>query len=141
MIGKVYAGDAAAGALAGASGTGAIITALGEVTTQILGVPLPVVLAAIAGACVARAYLDPVGFFKAFGRVLGWVVLGCALAPLAGVLAGKVLGAAVPTNAMAGLAALVATAEAWPLAVAFLRREFPGLASKLGIKGGDDAQR
>lgn len=139
MIGKVYAADGAAGAVAGASVAGAVLTAAGDVALQILGVPLPVVLAAIAGAMLARAYLPPVGFFKAAARVLGWVVLGCALAPSAQAIVAKVLSGALPTNALAGMAAIVAAAEAWPMLLRWLRAEFPGVWTRIfGAKGGGD---
>lgn len=139
MIGKIYAADPAAGMVAAASGAGAVATSIGEVTTPLLGVPLPVVLAAIAGAMLARAYLEPIGFFKSAGRVLGWVVLGCALAPLVQAIGSKLLGGALPTNALAGMAAIVAAAEAWPMLLRWVRAEFPGVWTRIfGAKGGGD---
>lgn len=137
MIGKVYAADGAAGMAAAASGAGAVATSIGEVTTPFLGVPLPVVLAAIAGAMLARAYLEPIGFFKAAARVIGWVIVGCTLAPFAQAIFGKLLGAALPTNALAGMAAIVASAEALPMLLRWLRSEFPGVWTRFfGAKGG-----
>lgn len=122
------------------SGTAAIVTALTEVTSAFLGVPLPVVLAAVAGASVARAYLPSLGFWKSSARVVGWVALGCFLTPLARLVVAKVLGNDIPTNALAGVAAILASAEGWPLMIGYLRREFPGLLERFGgRKGGPDA--
>lgn len=123
--------------LAVCSGAGAVITAAGQVTTELLGVPLPAVMAAMAGALLARAYLPSVGFFNALARVTGWVILGCAFAPLAQAIAAKLLGNALPAGVQAGLAAIVAAAEAWPLLIAWVRQEFPALAARIfGAKGG-----
>lgn len=137
MIAKAYAGDVAASAVAATSGTASVVTAIAGIVEPILGVPLPVVLAAIAGAALARAFRPAIGFFRAVGRVTGWVVLGCALAPTAKAVAVKLLGADLPTNAMAGMAAIVAAAEAWPMLLAYLRAEVPWVARLLGEKKGD----
>ena len=110
---------------AGSSGTAAIFTGLQDVPLQLLGVQLPVLLAALAGAWLVRAYLPPIGLVKAIGRVTGWLVLGCVLAPVAGAIVAKLVGIELPTNALAGMAAIVAAGEGWPAFLLWLREKFP----------------
>jgi hypothetical protein len=123
-------------ACAGAvSVAGSILTAVNDVALQILGVPVPVVLAAAAGACIARSYAASVSFGRAFLSTTGWTVLGCALAPLAQSLVLTLsarLGVplALPTNVLAGFAGIVAAAPWW------LPIIWPLVLARLGAKGG-----
>lgn len=105
------------------SGVGAILTALSDIAIQVFGVPLPVLLAAAAGAFLARSYLPSVGTVRALGGSTVWTVVGCALAPIIPAIAGK-FGLEVPTGALAG-SALVVSAGApllWPVVVDNLPR-------------------
>lgn len=102
------------GAIAGA------LSFLSEVAMQLLGVPLPVVIASSAAAGMARAFGAPMGFFRACGVTAGWTVLGCVCAPGAQALLPAVaqlvpgLGAVVlPANALAFVAAVVSSAPWW----------------------------
>lgn len=96
-----------AAAVAGTSGAATVLSMLSEVATQILGVPLPVVLSATTGAWVARSYAPSKNFAAAIAGTLGWTIAGCTLAPLAGALLEHWTGLKLPTNALAGLALVV----------------------------------
>lgn len=74
-------GDQIANAAAGAATTAAAawLSAAGDIVTHLLGVPLPVVIASIAGAFLARVYLPPLAFAAALVRSGIWVIVGCVL--------------------------------------------------------------
>lgn len=74
----------------------------------IFGVPIPVLLAAMTGACIARSYVPARNYFAAISATLGWTVVGCSLAPLAQAIVKKYLELDLPTNAMAGVALVAA---------------------------------
>lgn len=121
----------AAGTCAGVS---AVAAAASEVAMHVLGVPLPVVLAAAAGALIARSYAEKTTYGRAIGLVLAWTVLGCALAPLAQALATSVakmfgLELALPTNVLAAFAGIAAAAPCWVPLV------WPMVLARLGMKG------
>lgn len=106
---SLEAQSSAAAAVATGSGVGAVLSAIGEVTVAILGVPLPVVLAASTGAWIARSYAPAANFVPALLATLGWTIAGCVLAPLGKALVKHyVPGLDLPTNALAGLALVVA---------------------------------
>lgn len=92
---------------ASTSGAATVISTLTEVTTQILGVPLPVVLAALTGAWIARSYTPSKNFAAALFGTLGWTTAGCVLSPLAAALVKHYASLEFPTNALAGLALIV----------------------------------
>lgn len=110
-----------------ACGGGAWISSISEAAIKLLGVPLPVVLGAAAGAFLARAYLPsaradgtPIGYFRALAVSAAWTVGGSAGAPMVHSLVPALLGAvmpgttlALPAGALAGIAGLIAAAPAW----------------------------
>lgn len=124
------------GVMAASSGAAAIVGTIGEVTTQILGVPLPVVLGAATGAFLARAYapaLD-IGFFRALAVSVGWTIAGSVAAPFVGAMLLVIpgLGALkLPAGALAGIAGLVAAAPAW------WPKVWPVIAARFGLGGGN----
>lgn len=108
----------AAGAMAASSGAAALFATVGEVTTQVLGVPLPVVLGAATGAFLARAYMPAleIGFVRALAVSIGWTLAGSIAAPLVSSLLPLLPGLGslkLPVGALAGIAGLVASAPAW----------------------------
>lgn len=114
------------------------LTAASDVAMQLVGVPLPVVLAAIAGAMVARSYTPSTNYFSAISATLCWTVGGCALAPLLQAIAAK-FGVNVPVNGLAALA-LIASGG-MPLALPIVKQKAPEIiASWLDMlkgKGGE----
>ena len=117
------------------SAAGAVATSLGEVALQILGVPLPVIMAAAAGAFIARSFAERASFGRALATVAAWTVAGCALAPLAQAVfvagASKFgLDVTLPDNVMAAFAGITAAAPWWfPLI-------WPMVLARLGQKKG-----
>lgn len=97
----------AAAMTASATGAAAIVSMIGEVTSALFGVPLPVVLAAVTGAFIARSYTPASNFFAAIMATIGWTFAGCSLAPLATAIGDHYLSFKMPTNALAGLAFVV----------------------------------
>jgi len=113
----------------------AALSFVGEVAMQLLGVPLPVVMAAAAGAGAARSFMEAVGFIRALAMTVVWTIIGCTGAPLAQVVikaAASIAGAQVdlPTNTLAGAAAVLASVPWWGPKV------WPFIAAKLGLKQG-----
>lgn len=112
--------------------------AAGDAAMQVLGVPLTVVMAAAAGAFLARSYQEPAPLWRAFAGSSAWVVVGCAGAPFMAsfvpALTQKFLGLAVqvPSGAVAFVAACICGLGpfALPLAKSWVHRKF----------GGDDAK-
>lgn len=103
-----------------------------EISVQVAGVPMPVLLAAAAGAFFARAYGSEMSLDKAAAVVLGWTFAGCTGAPL--LQAGTVFGLkkyldfelSVPGGFLA-FAALAISSVAWwgPVAWPYLQRWLP----------------
>lgn len=110
-------------AIAGAGGVAALIAAFTEVALQLFGVPLPVVLAAMTGACIARSYTPAQNFFGALMATIGWTIVGCALAPIVQAMVKKVAGLELPTNALAGVALIVSAGV--PLLIPILKEKVP----------------
>ena len=109
----------AAGAIASAGAAGWFSQA-GEIAVQLLGVPLPVVLAAIAGAFLARTYQEPCSYLSALGRSVGWIVFGCAGAQAAvAVTSAATESFKIPVGALAFLALLISglAPKLWPVLV------------------------
>lgn len=107
------------GVCSGASSFASISAA----AVEILGVPLPVVLAAIAGAFIARSYAPSGNFFASAAATIGWAVAGCVLAPLASWLLKVATGVEAPANVQAGLALLVSAFL--PIALPIVREKLP----------------
>lgn len=131
------------GAAAGSAGTA--LAMLGDFALQVLGVPLPVVLASAAGAGLARSFADPVGFWRALALTTVWTIIGCAGAPLAQAIGPALVQLALnrevtlPANTLAALGAIVGSApwwwpKAWPVAAAWLEGRF---GNARGKKDGD----
>jgi len=120
----------------------AVLTAAGDVAVAVMGVPLPVVMASAAGAGLARSFLPAVSFWQAAGATGLWTVLGCAGAPFAqsalpALLSPLGVQMVLPANALAGIAATVASSpwwgpKVWPLVV----QRFPWLRSPQDGQGG-----
>jgi hypothetical protein len=83
------------------------LTSVSEVTVELLGVPLAVVMAALGGALLARSTADPaIPIARASVVTIAWVGAGCASAPTALALTEQ-FGYKLPTSALAFLALLV----------------------------------
>jgi hypothetical protein len=106
---------------------GVFVAILSEASVQLLGVGLPVVIAAAGGALIARSYLPPVGFFRALWYTGLWTIAGCVLAPVAQIVGAKI-GTEIPGPALAGIALIVAGAApfVWPVLIETL----PGIAKR-----------
>ena len=111
MLAKALFPDPPWACAAAASAAGSAMSAAGDVATQLLGVSLPVVLGAVAGACLARAYAPTIGFMSAIAASAVWTVAGCVLAPLVPSVAKLALakfagvdGFELPAAALAGVA-------------------------------------
>ena len=110
-LAKALLPDPAWSCAAAVSAAGSVMTTVSDVASQLLGVPLPVVLGAIAGAFLARAYAPPTGFLSAAMASAIWTVAGCVLAPFAPSVAKVLLakfagvdGFDLPAAALAGVA-------------------------------------
>jgi len=127
-------GDQVASAVAGAATTGvaAWLSVAGDVAVHLLGVPLPVVVAAIAGALLARVYLPALLFAAAFGRSIVWIIAGCVTAQ------GISSIATLPVGVL-GLIALLASGlgpKLWPVLVETAPQLLKSWLSKIGGKEG-----
>jgi hypothetical protein len=128
LLKELTGADLANCAGAAASAAGTWWSLLGDAAVQLLGVPLPVVLAAATGAFLARTYQVAQPILRAVAGSASWVVGACALAPLAAPIAEKYAGIALPAGALAGAAFAIALAGPFALqhGVSYAR-------SKLGI--------
>jgi hypothetical protein len=95
---------------AAASGSGAVLATVKGWVLELFGVPLPVFLAAAAGAFGARVFLPEAPFWRALALSTFWTLAAGWLAELvrwglARWLAGE---AEMPTGALAGIALIVA---------------------------------
>lgn len=91
------------------SAAGAWLALVKEWVAELFGVPLPVFLAAEAGAFGARAFLPAAPFWRAFFVSQLWAIAGTATAQLALWVAAKWLeGGTPPPGALAGVALLIA---------------------------------
>lgn len=110
MLAKVAVGTGGACAWGSAVAGGLSWAAsVSEVTVELLGVGLPVVLASTAGSLLARSYVDAdVPYPRAIAATLAWIVFGCFSAPAAMVVAER-FGYALPTSAQAFLALLISS--------------------------------
>jgi hypothetical protein len=140
-------GDQVTSAVAGVATTGAAawLAMAGDVAIQLLGVPLPVVVAAIAGALLARVYLPTLAFAAALGRSMVWAIVACVGSQGASAAIG-VASVTVPVGAL-GLVALLLSGlgpKLWPVLVEQAPLMLRGWLGKLGggePKGGDDAPK
>lgn len=89
-----------------AGGVGSFLAGLAEVAQQLFGVPLPVLLAAMTGACGVRVFLPPAGFWLAFSSSVFWTFTGAFSAQFVLWLTGKYLEGSPPSGALAFMALL-----------------------------------
>lgn len=97
--------SAGAACAAGASALSTAICAAADVAMQVFGVPLPVVLAALTGACAARIFLPPAPFWRAFWMCAVWTAAGAFGVQLVLWVVSSWIGAP-PNGVLAGLAML-----------------------------------
>jgi hypothetical protein len=126
LLKELSSADAASCAAAATTATAWWWSLLGDAAVQLLGVPLPVALAAATGAFLARTYQTPASFARAIAGSVSWVVGACALAPLASPLALKYAGVELPAGALAGAAFAIALAGPFGLQLGIeqLRKRF-----------------
>ena len=114
-------GEQAVNGVAGVAMTGgaAWLSVVGDVALQLLGVPLPVVMAAVGGSLLARSYLPTLTFWAALGRSALWMVIGCVGAQ--GLSAVVAVTGSTPAVGLLGILALAISGlgpKAWPVLVA-----------------------
>ena len=114
------------------------LSAAGEIAVQLLGVPLPVVVGATAGALLARGSQEPVPFWKAGLSTLVWIIVGCVCAQGAQAIVGWAMGAALPAGVL-GFGALLSSLLG-PKLLPVLNEQAPAVLRRwLGKIGGSDA--
>ncbi len=106
QVDNFQSAGAACAAAASALTTG--LCAAADVALQIFGVPLPVLLAALTGACAARIFLPPVGFWQAFWMCVIWTCAGAFGVQLVQWLASSWMSSQPPPGALAGIAMVAA---------------------------------
>lgn len=133
MLAKLLWPDPSWTCASATTGAGAILADAGEIALQLVGVGLPVVLAAFTGAFLARAYAPPANFWRALGASCLWTVAGCAAAPGFGLLASKfgIELSAVPL-ALAALVVALIGPMLLPIAMGRLRAFAQAKADKWG---------
>lgn len=126
LLKDLSSADAANCAGAAASAAGTFWSLLGDAALQLLGVPLPVVLAAVTGAFLARTYQAAAPLAHAIAGSVSWMVGACALAPLCQPLAEKYAGVVLPAGALAGVAFAIAIAGPFGLqfGIGYVRGRF-----------------
>jgi hypothetical protein len=136
QIDNLDSGGAAACAAVSAAGTGLCIAA--DIATQLFGVPLPVVMAALTGALGARVFLPPVSFWRAVVASVGWTFAGAFCSQFVMSLVYRWIGGEPTSGALAGIALLTAALGQraapilWESGGEALKRKLDGL-----FKGGD----
>lgn len=109
----------------GAAGTATLIVMLQDVSAAFLGVPLPVVLAAMTGAWFARSLAPAANFISALFRTMGWTIVGCVLAPLGQFSVKHFWSADLPTAALAGLALIIS--GGLPMVLPIIQQKLPDI--------------
>lgn len=124
--------------LALAGGLGSWVSIASDAALQLFGVPLPVLLAALTGACGARAFLPACGFWQAVAVNAFWTLAGTFLPQLVLWVASSWISSAPPPGVMAGAALLIAAFGqrvgpiVWESGGEALRRRLDGLWSSKG---------
>jgi len=114
------------------------LSAAGEIAIQLLGVPLPVVIGATAGALLARGAQDPVPFGKAVIRTGLWIIVGCVCAQGAQAVIGWGMGKELPVGVLGFSALLICLLG--PRLLPILQEQAPQLLKRWISKvGGSDA--
>jgi uncharacterized membrane protein YeaQ/YmgE (transglycosylase-associated protein family) len=93
---------------AAASAAATWLAVAAEAALQLFGVPLPVVLAALTGACGARVFLPPTSFARAAGQSLFWTIAGAIGAQFGLWLVEHFLDGKPPGSALAFVALVMA---------------------------------
>lgn len=125
-----------------ASGVGTWMALVSEAALQLFGVPLPVVLAALTGACGARVFLPPVPFLHAALSSVFWTATGTFLPQLLLWVAGSLMTAGAPAGVVAGIALMTAALGqrvapiVWEKGGAALERKLDGLWPKKSDNNG-----
>lgn len=94
--------------VAAVSGIGTWMSMASEAAMQLFGVPLPVVLAALTGACGARVFLEPTTFWRALGASVFWTLAGAFGTQLMLWIAAQWLTGTPPAGVQAGVALVTA---------------------------------
>lgn len=97
-------GPASSACAAASAGAGAWLAMASQAALELFGVPLPVVLAALTGACGARVFLEPTTFWRAVSASLFWTIAGSIGAQLVLWLVGLWAGGTAPGGVLAGVA-------------------------------------
>ena len=120
--------DIAQGALACAAAAGTWLSLAAELAMELLGVPLPVVLAGLTGAASARFFAPPAPFWPALVGTTLWTAGGCFVAQFVLWAAGSLISTPVPNGALAGVA-LIATFFG-PVLVPVIRERGPAALAR-----------
>lgn len=124
-------------ATAAATGIAAALSALKGAALELLGVPLPVVLAAATAAFAARSFLPPTTYLRAFASGIVWTLVGVYLSNLALTIA---LDKEPKSAMLAGVALLIAGLGplCWPVIQAKLPAAIGRRIDSLGGSNGDN---
>jgi hypothetical protein len=125
-------------------GVGAYVSLASDAAMQLFGVPLPVLLASLTGACGARVFLPPSPFWRAASSSFFWTFFGVFVPNLVLWIASQWVAAAPPAGAVAGVALVTAALGQrvvpilWEKGGAALERKLDGLWARHndGDKGG-----
>jgi hypothetical protein len=109
-----------------------------DIALELLGVPLPVVLAAATAAFFAGSFRPATGFGRAFTAGICWTLLAVFMTNLIAAAIAYYAGAPVAAGALAGIAVLAAGAGQllcpllWPVIVARLPAALARRIDQLG---------
>lgn len=98
----------AAGGVSAVSGAGSLLATAKAWALELLGVPLPTLLAAAAGAFGARMLMPEAKFWQALAATIFWTLAGGWCAELGRWGLGRWLEADPPTAALSGIALIIA---------------------------------
>lgn len=90
------------------TGTFTVLTVLKAAVLELLGVPLPVVLAAATAAFAARSFLPPTTYVRALSEGLAWTLIGVFLSNLGLAVISVWTGKESSSTILAGVALLIA---------------------------------
>jgi hypothetical protein len=123
---------------AAVTGTFAVLATIKGVALELLGVPLPVVLAAATAAFAARSFLPPTTYPKALCGGIVWTLIGVFLSSLVLSIVAAWTGQEPASAALAGVALLIAGLG--PLLWPVVKEKCPQVAGRwmdrLGGKNG-----
>lgn len=131
-------GPSGSACAAAVSAAGTWLAMASDAALQLFGVPLPVVLAALTGACGARVFLPAAQFAHAFMGCVFWTSAGAFCPQLVLWLISQWLTGAPPSGVLAGIALITsalgqrAAPILWERGGAALQRWLDGLFNKGG---------